>query len=110
MQTFSVGQATRERFRIIPDLRAAVAWLGKHSRGIDTSEVVLVAEGILAALCYALSVFLVTQSRGAAWTTEVLRHTLGLAAAFPLAFSLLVQLHRRSLRYASVFDLISIVK
>jgi len=110
MQTLSVGQATRERFRIIPDLPTAVAWLGKHARGIDTSVVVLVAEGILAALCYALSVFLVTQNRDAARTAEVLRHTLGLAAAFPLAFSLAVQLHRRSLRYASVFDLISIVK
>ncbi len=110
MQTISVGQATRKNFRIVLDVRAAVAWLGKHVRAIDPSVFVFLAEGLLAALCYVLSVLLITQGRGAAWTIGVLRYTLGLAAAFPLAFSLAAQLHRRSLRYASVFDLISIVK
>ena len=110
MQTFSVGQAARKSFRIILDAHSVLKWVGKHASAIDSSVFVLIAEGLLAALCYAVSVLLITQGRGAAWTVGVLRYTLGLAAAFPLAFSLAMQLHRRSLRYASVFDLISIVK
>ncbi len=110
MQILSVGQATRERFRITLDVRAALAWLRKHARAIDPSAFVLVAEGLLAGLCYVLSVLLMTQGRGTAWTVGVLRHTLGFAIAIPMAFSLALQLHRRSLRYASVFDLITIFK
>ncbi len=110
MQILSVGQATRERFRITLDVRAALAWLRKHARAIDPSAFVLLAEGLLAGLCYVLSVLLMTQGRGTAWTVGVLRHTLGFAIAIPMAFSLALQLHRRSLRYASVFDLITIFK
>jgi FlaA1/EpsC-like NDP-sugar epimerase len=110
MQTLSVGQAARKSFRNILDVRPALAWLDTNARAIDPSIFVLLAEGLLAAFCYAVSVYLITQGRGAAWTVGVLRHTLGLSAAFPLALSLAVQLHRRSLRYANVFDLITIVK
>src|ERR1700689_2600679 len=95
MQTLSVGQAARKSFRIFLDVRPALAWLGEHARAIDPSLFVLIAEGLLAALCYIGSVLLITQGRGAAWTISILRHTLGLAAAFPLGFSLAVQLHRR---------------
>jgi FlaA1/EpsC-like NDP-sugar epimerase len=111
MQTLSVGQATRERFRTTSlDARAALTRLAKFTRVTDASVFVLLAESFLAAICYVLAVVLVTQGRGAPWTVQVLRSTLAFGTAFPLACSLTVQLHRRSLRYANVCDLISIVK
>jgi FlaA1/EpsC-like NDP-sugar epimerase len=111
MQTLSVGQATRERLGTVSlDFRADLKRLAKLARIADASVLVLFGEGALAALCYTLAVLLLTQDRGPAWTFQVLRSTLAFGAAFPLISSLSVRLHRRSLRYANVCDLISIVK
>ncbi len=110
MQTLSVGQATRENPPIISGARAVLARLGRHTYAMDASVFVLLAEGILAAICYALALMLVTQTRETAWTVGALRSTLLFGTGFPLVFSLAARLHRRSLRYANAFDLISIAK
>jgi FlaA1/EpsC-like NDP-sugar epimerase len=110
MGTFSVGQATRENFSIIGNYRAIRDWFGWRVRAIDRSALVLVAEGILAAVCYVLAVALAAPERGAAWTIEVFRATLGIAVAIPLVLSAAMRLHRRSLRHAGAIDLISVAK
>jgi len=110
MGTISVGQATRDRFLAF----AAVHFMGTRAvarlRAIDRSVVVLAAEGLLASFCYLLAVVLVSPERGAAWAAAVVRLTLGPALLVPLLVSLAMRLHRRSLRYASAVDLISLSK
>jgi FlaA1/EpsC-like NDP-sugar epimerase len=110
MHTLSVGQATRARFVAILDARAAAARLRRRAGAIDRSVFVLLAETVLAALSYALAVFLLAQARANAWAIEVLRSTLGLAAAFGLAASGSLRLYRRSLRYPSGLDVVAIVE
>ena len=71
---------------------------------------VLMAEIGLAAVSYSLAVSLLAGAGGLSWTIEVLRSTLGILILFRLAALASVRLYRRSLRYASLLDLISISK
>lgn len=70
----------------------------------------MLAEIGLAAASYSLAVSLLAGAGGAPWTTGVLRSTLGILLLFRLAALASVRLYRRSLRYASLLDLISIAK
>jgi FlaA1/EpsC-like NDP-sugar epimerase len=110
MHTLSVGQATREKYRTISDASTALMRLVKRAGAFDESAFVLLAEILLAALSYTLAVFLLTQTRGTIWMIAVLRSTLAVAALCGLTASASVRLYSRPLRYASVLDLISIVK
>jgi FlaA1/EpsC-like NDP-sugar epimerase len=110
MHTLSAGQATRARFGIFPDPRAALAGLRRKADAIDSSIVVLLAETVFAMLAYALAVFLLAQALGSSWAIETLRSTLVLAGLFGLAASASLRLYRRSLRYPSALDAISIAE
>jgi FlaA1/EpsC-like NDP-sugar epimerase len=74
------------------------------------SALILVAELLLAALSYVLAVLALAESRGPFWAGDVLRATLELMIVFRLAALASVRLYQRSLRYASLPDLISIAK
>jgi len=81
-----------------------------RARSVGTSAAVLAAELMLAAFSYTLAVTVVAESRGASWAGDVLRSTLALTMLFRLAALLGVQLYRRSLRHASLPDLIAIAQ
>ena len=109
MHTLLFGQATRSRTDLA-DIRNAIG----RTRGIkvvvDASVFVLLGEMCLAASSYSLAVLLAGQGRAPGWAIAVIRSTIGLALLSRLGASFGWQLYRRSLRYASILDLIAIAK
>src|SRR5271156_468759 len=84
----------------------ACHWAWRRHR----SAIVLGAELFLAAVSYVLAVFALAETRGPGWAGRVLWTTLGLVLMLRLGGLVSVRLYRRSLRYASVPDFISILK
>jgi FlaA1/EpsC-like NDP-sugar epimerase len=110
MSTLYVGQGTRERFHSAGEYQARIIQFLKRTGYLHSAGFVLIAEIALAAVSYALAVSILAGAGGAPWTVAVLRSTLGILALFRLAALASVRLYRRSLRYASLLDLISIAK
>lgn len=110
MHTLSFGQATRNKPSRVLDVRRALSRIRSAADSIDASGFVLLGEGCLAAVSYALAVLLVAEGRGIGWAIEVLRLTLGIAIVSRVGASVGWGLYRRSLRYASALDLIAIAK
>ena len=109
MATLSMGHITREIFGS-PEYRWFLVRRIWNAAERARTPLVLGAEILLGALSYALAVWTVGENRGASWTANVLVATLGIVVLARLAASLSVELYRRSLRYASLADLISIIK
>ncbi|MGA8222138.1 MAG: nucleoside-diphosphate sugar epimerase/dehydratase [Candidatus Acidiferrales bacterium] len=74
------------------------------------NSLVVAVELALATISYALAVYVLAEARDAHWATDVLRNTIGLLVLFRLAALVSVGLYRRSLRYASVAELLAIAK
>src|ERR1700685_1511797 len=110
MSTLYVGQATREKLHSATEYRARMIGFVKRTGYLHRSVLVLLGEIGLAVASYALAVFILAEGGGAAWAIAVLRATLGILVLFRLAALASVRLYRRSLRYASLLDLISIAK
>ncbi len=110
MQSLSVGQATRTKSEIAEHALAHIHRLRKLAGKFKRSALVLSAHAGLAALSYSGAVFLSAQMRGASWAIAVLRCTLGFAVFFRLAASFSLHLYRRSFRYSSLPDALSIAK
>ncbi len=110
MQSLSLGQTTRGKLAFVTSIRSFLAQFSKSARALERPTLVLFAQIILAALSYGFAVLLLAQARGTAWAIEVLRSTVVLAVAFKLAASASMRLHLRSLRYASVLDVVSIAQ
>jgi len=109
MQTLLFEQATRSKSDI-QEIGRARRRSDLARDAIDRSMFVLVGELCLAATSYLLAVVLAGQMRGPGWAAEVIRSTGAVVVASRLGASLVWQLYRRSLRYASALDLIAIVK
>jgi len=110
MHTLSLGQATRENSRF---LARAIQQLERSLPRVcrfDAAALVLVAEVSLAALSYGLVLLLFGQQRGIHAAIEIYGLTAVFAIVFRLAATMSAQLYRRSLRYASALDVISIAK
>ena len=110
MHTLLFGQATRDKPGSILDIKSSLARVRKAASATDRSLFVLLGEGCLAGASYALAVLLVAQARGAQWAIEVLRSTLVLAVFSRLGASFASRLYRRSLRYSSALDVVTITK
>jgi len=72
--------------------------------------VVVALELGLAALSYTLAVYVFSEAHGTTWVADVLHNTLALLVLFRLAALVSARLYRRSLRHASVADLLAILK
>jgi FlaA1/EpsC-like NDP-sugar epimerase len=72
--------------------------------------VVLIMEIALAALSYALAVYIIQEEEGKQWALRVLKQTLPYLLAIRLASLFCFGLFKRSFRYASIPDLISVSK
>ena len=110
METLSVDQATRSRFAAFRFPQDSVIKLTESVSYAHKSAIVLCAEATLAAVSYTFAVAIVEQARGIAWIYGTLRETLPLLLLIRFAAALSVRLHRRSLRYSSVLDLLLILK
>lgn len=110
MSTLYVGQTTRDTFQSAAASLVQIIQLTKRAAYQHRAALVLLGEIGLAAVSYALAVSLFSGEGGAPWTIAVLRSTLGILVIFRLAALASVRLYRRSLRYASLLDLISIAK
>ncbi len=109
MATLSIGHTTRETLggsQGHNDLTGRVWKLAERVR----TPLVLGAEIFLGALSYTFAVWALADSRGTAWTTEVLATTLALVVLLRVTGSLSVGLCRRSLRYANIADLIALAE
>jgi FlaA1/EpsC-like NDP-sugar epimerase len=110
MHSLSVGQVTRNIFPDWQRERTSTHLMKKLAPRSARISLVVAAELALAALSYALAVHVQAEARGAAWSNDVIRKTLGLLILFRLGALISVRLYRRSLRYASVPDLLAIAK
>jgi FlaA1/EpsC-like NDP-sugar epimerase len=110
MNTVSFDRSAGQRIEALHSQFSSFSRLWIWPRKIYKSLLVLGAEILLAAASYILAVAALSESRGLAGTEEVIRATLGLLIALRLAALVSARLYRRSLRYASVPDFISIVK
>jgi FlaA1/EpsC-like NDP-sugar epimerase len=110
MHSLSVGQVTRQISPVLQHDRASKIPPWKWPARLARVSLVVVAELALAAISYTLAVCLLAEARGAVWATGVLGQTLGLLVLFRLAALVSVRLYRRSLRHASVADLLAIAK
>jgi FlaA1/EpsC-like NDP-sugar epimerase len=110
MHTLSFGQATRDKTSRIFNMTGALARIRWTADATDASMLLLLGEGCLAAVSYAIAVLLAAQGRGSGWAIEVLRRTLGAVIALRVGVSFGCRLYRRSLRYASALDVIAIAK
>ena len=110
MHTLSLGQATRGSSRFLARAIQQLERSLPRVRRFDSPALVLVAEVSLAALSYGLVLLLFGQQRGIHAAIEIYALTAVFAIAFRLAATMSAQLYRRSLRYASALDVISIAK
>ena len=110
MHTLSVEQATRSRFGASRSKQNRLVQFWQQLSHVPKSAIVLVAEVALAALSYSLAVLALAETQGSAWIIHTLRETLAFLIVFRLAAAVGVGLYRRSLRYASVLDLVLILK
>jgi FlaA1/EpsC-like NDP-sugar epimerase len=110
MSTLYVGQATREDFHPAATLHARAIEFVKREGYLHRALLVLLAEIALAGFSYALAVSLFSEANGKQWIILVLRSTFATLILCRLAALASVRLYRRSMRYASLLDLISIAK
>ena len=110
MENSSNHAAGLEGVQLRGYLSAALQWGWRWAAGAHKFLLVLVSEILLAVASYVLAVSAMGETRKPAWTVSVLAATLGLLIVFRLAALASVRLYRRSLRYASIPDLISIAK
>jgi FlaA1/EpsC-like NDP-sugar epimerase len=110
METLCVGQATRYRWPIAADVIAGVRRVEEQLGKLKRFILILGAQLALAAFSYSSAVLLLAESRGTIWALEVLRHTLGIAICCRLGGSLSLGLYRRSLRHASLPDLLAVAQ
>ena len=110
MVSLSVAQATRQSLEAWRYDSTTIARARKWAARFAKVALVLTAELALAALSYAFAVYALAEARTAGWASDVLRATLGWLLLSRVAASESVRLYRRSLRHASVADLLSIAK
>lgn len=91
-------------------LSAALLRAWKWAAGAHKFLLVLVTEILLAVASYVLAVSAMGETRNPAWTVNLLAGTLALLVVFRFGALASVRLYRRSMRYASIPDLISIAK
>ncbi len=109
MATLSIGHTTREIFGS-PEHRGFLLRRIWNAAERVRTPLVLGAEMMLGAVSYTLAVWALAENRGTSWTSDVLAATLGIVVLGRLTAALSVRLHLRSLRYASLAELISIIK
>jgi FlaA1/EpsC-like NDP-sugar epimerase len=110
ISSLSSGHAARLRTFAFGNVAASIAHMLHRVWQTQRSALILAADVALAVISYALAVFSLADSHGRGWPGEVFRTTLGLLIFFRLAGLISVRLYRRSLRHASILDLISIAK
>lgn len=102
--------AVKEDTQFPGPLSAALMQTWSWAAGAQKFLLVFVSEILLAVSSYVLAVSAMGETRSPAWTVNALAGTLGLLVAFRFGALASVRLYRRSLRYASIPDLISIAK
>ena len=110
MSTLSIGQTARPRDRTLEKLVARGAYLAKLAWRAHRSFLVLCAEIVIAAASYFLAIYVLSETHDPGWAAQIVRATFGFLILFRLAGLVIAGLYRRSLRYASIPDLISICK
>ena len=110
MENSSSQTAGREGACPPGPLSAALLRSWQWAAGARKFLLVLVSEIVLAVASYVLAVSAMGETRQPAWTVNVLAATLGLLIVFRFGALASVRLYRRSLRYASIPDLVSIAK
>ncbi|HKS83811.1 MAG TPA: nucleoside-diphosphate sugar epimerase/dehydratase [Candidatus Acidoferrales bacterium] len=110
MESLKAGQATREEsdwnWKLPPDAAA----FGRNWARAHAAPLILTAEVALAAASYALAVFLLGGAIGSSRASLILAWTIGPLILFRLGALVSVKLYRRSLRHASLLDILSIAK
>ena len=109
MNSVSVEQAAGEKIWSGQGFTGSLSRMMRWAWRTHRSLMVLGAEIFLAAASYTLAVFAWSETRGDLWAIEVLSSTLALVLACRLVGLWSVRLYSRSLRNASIPDLISIV-
>ena len=109
MATLSIGHTTREIFGSLEHRGFLIGRIWNAAERVRT-PLVLGAEIMLGAVSYTLAVWALAENRVSSWDSEVVSATLGIVVLARLAAALSVRLYRRSLRYASLAELISIIK
>jgi len=110
MQTLSARQATRSRFDALSIPPASVTHFWERLGHRPKSIIVLSTEAALATASYSFALVILGQARGNAWILDSVSQTLALLILFRMATAVGVGLYRRSLRYASVLDLVLVLK
>jgi FlaA1/EpsC-like NDP-sugar epimerase len=110
MDSLSVAQATRQSANAWRYISASAARARIWGARFGQITLVFAAELALAGLSYSFAVYALAEARGARWTGDVLWANLGWLLLFRGAASQSVRLYRRSLRHASIADLLSIAK
>jgi FlaA1/EpsC-like NDP-sugar epimerase len=109
MNSVSVEQAAGEKIWSGQGFTGSLSRMMRWAWRTHRSFMVLGAEIFLAAASYTLAVFAWSETRGDLWAIGVLSSTLALVLACRLVGLWSVRLYSRSLRNASIPDLISIV-
>jgi FlaA1/EpsC-like NDP-sugar epimerase len=110
MSTLSIRQTAQTRDRTFGKVVARCLHMAKRARCAHRSFLVICAEIVIAAASYVLAIYVLSETHEPGWTAEILRATFGFLILFRLAGLVTAGLYRRSLRYASIPDLISICK
>jgi FlaA1/EpsC-like NDP-sugar epimerase len=110
MACVSVQPAIEERIFTLRGISARMAGVAGRVWRAYRSALVLGAEIALAGVSYALAVVVASETQHDGWATLELRSTIAALLLIRIATLLSARLYRRSLRYSSIADLISIVK
>jgi FlaA1/EpsC-like NDP-sugar epimerase len=110
MSTLSIGQTARSRDWTFGKVEARCVHMAKRAWCAYRSFLVICAEIVIAAVSYVLAIYVLSETHEPGWAAEILRATFGFLILFRLAGLVTAGLYRRSLRYASIPDLISICK
>lgn len=110
METLRVGQATRDKFSSKRMASADPIGLLHRFTFKHRAYLLLAVELAIAAISYASAVLILWEGMGRGPVFDLLRVTIGPLILFRLAALVSVRLHRRSLRYASLQDFISIAR
>jgi FlaA1/EpsC-like NDP-sugar epimerase len=110
MSSISIGRMVKPQNWIFGKSLAWVAKAAAKAGSAHRSLLILGCESMLAAVSYAFAVYLLSDTQEAGWAFKTLRATLAFLILFRVAGLVSVGLHRRSLRYACIPDLLSIGK
>jgi FlaA1/EpsC-like NDP-sugar epimerase len=110
MSTLSIRQTARSRDWTFGKVVARCLHMAKRAWCAHRSFIVLCAEIVLAAVSYFFAIYVLSETHEPRWVAQIGRATFAFLILFRLAGLVMAGLYRRSLRYASIPDLISICK